>query len=90
MKRQGIYTALLLVMLSGGNVLACEVCKKSQPEVLREVSHGTGAEANFDYVIIWSAAVVVAITLYLSIRYLVRPNEGAKDHIKNIVVENQY
>lgn len=90
MKKQGIYTALLLMMLSGGNVLACEVCKKNQPEILRGVSHGTGVEASFDYVIIWSAAVMVAITLYLSIKYLIKPNEGAKGHIKNIVVENQY
>ena len=87
MKRISIMT-LVCVMLAVGNALACEVCKKNQPEVLKDISHGTGAQADLDYVIIWSAVIIVAITLYLSVKFLVRPKEGTRGHIKNIVVEN--
>lgn len=81
---------VLLLMFSVGNVMACEVCKKDQPQVLQDISHGTGAQADLDYVIIWSAVVIVAFTLYLSLRYLIKPNEGGRSHIKNIVIENIY
>ena len=87
MKGAGIFVALIFVMLSVGNALACEVCKKNQPEVLQDISHGTGAQANLEYIIIWSAVVIVAITLYFSAKFLIRPNEGNRGHIKNIVVD---
>lgn len=83
-------TGLLLLVFSAGKVFACEVCKKNQPEVLQDVSHGTGAQADLDYIIIWSAVIIVGITLFLSVKFLIRPNEGRKEHIKNIVVENLY
>lgn len=82
-------TAVLLLAVSAGKVFACEVCKKNQ-EGLQDVSHGTGAQADLDYVIIWSAVIIVGITLFLSLKFLIRPNESRKEHIKNIVVENPY
>lgn len=83
-------TGLLLLAFSAGKVFACEVCKKNQPEGLQDISHGTGAQADLDYVIIWSAVIIVGITLFLSLKFLIRPNESRKEHIKNIVVENLY
>jgi len=80
----------VLLTLCAGKAFACEVCKKNQPEVLQDISHGTGAQANLDYFIIWSAVIIVGITLFLSLKYLIRPNESKREHIKNIVVDNLY
>ncbi len=90
MTRLRILIGLILFWFPIGNALACEVCKKNQPEVLQDISHGTGAQADFDYIIIWSAVIIVGFTLYLSLKFLIRPNEGGKEHVKNIVVENFY
>ena len=66
---------------------ACEVCKKNQPEILQDVTHGPGPQGQWDYIIIWTAVVIVAITLFLSIKLLIRPKEAGPDHIKNIVLQ---
>lgn len=70
-------------------LLACELCESRQPAMWRGVTHGPGPEGNLDHIITWSAIVIVGITLYLSIKLLVRPGENQKGHIKNIVIEDQ-
>lgn len=70
-----------------GTAMACELCKKNQPKVLENITHGTGPQGDIDYIIIWSAVVIVSITLFLSAKYLIRPNEDEPSHIKNIVIE---
>lgn len=35
--------------------------------------------------IVWVSVVVVAITLILTLKYLIKPGEDNPDHIKNIV-----
>lgn len=65
---------------------ACELCKKNQPRMLENITHGAGPTGTLDYVIIWSAVVIVSITLFLSIKYLVKPQETDSSHIKNIVL----
>lgn len=81
--------ALLILMLIGlpTRLLACDVCNRRQPEALKGVTHGIGAQDNIDYIITWGAIVIVGITLFFSIKFLVRPKESAPNHIKNIVVE---
>lgn len=76
----------LLVICLPVSSLACEVCQARQPKALKGITHGTGPEAAFDMVIIWGAVAIVGITLFLSIKYLVRPKESAPDHIKNIIL----
>lgn len=68
-------------------LLACEVCENRQPEVLKGVTHGIGPQGNMDYIITWGAVVIVGVTLFFSIKFLVKPKESAPEHIKNIVVE---
>lgn len=67
--------------------LACAVCEKNQPAALRGISHGPGPESNWDLVIIVTAAVIVALTLIYSLRYLIKPDENNPNHIKNSVIE---
>lgn len=86
MKRILIISVILLAALPSG-LWACEVCQNNQPKILKNITHGTGPQGNTDYIIIWSAVVIVAATLFLSIKLLIRPKEAAPDHIKNITME---
>ncbi len=71
-------------------ILACDLCKKNQPKGLENITHGEGPSGNIDYIITWSAIVLVAITLFFSIKYLIRPKENRPDHIKNIVWDKNF
>lgn len=68
-------------------IWACDVCQNNQPKALKNITHGTGPQGNWDYIIICSAVVIVAITLFFSIKYLVKPKETSPAHIKNMVIE---
>ena len=76
-----------LVMLAIPS-MACEVCQVNQPKMLKNITHGTGPQGNTDMIIIWSAAVIVTITLFFSIKYLVNPKENNEEHIKNSVINH--
>jgi len=67
---------------------ACPVCEKQQPAMLKGISHGTGPQSNWDMVIIWVTIVLVALTLYFSIKFLVRPGEKSETHIKRFILDN--
>lgn len=72
----------IFFMTSLSTVLACNVCQDNQPEVLKNITHGTGPEGNMDYVIIWMAAIIVAVALFFSLKYIIRPGEQDSAHIK--------
>jgi hypothetical protein len=38
--------------------------------------------------IIYGSAVIVLITLVLAVKFLVKPNEGAADHIKRSILNS--
>ena len=76
------FCTLLLTMPSW----ACDVCQKQQPKVLQGISHGTGPQSSLDMPIIVVSAIIVLITLFFSVKYMVRPNEGNPDHIKRSIL----
>ena len=67
-------------------VFACPVCEKQQPEILRGITHGGGPNSSWDYVIVWSAVVIVLFTLFFSIKWLIRPGERSQTHIKRFIL----
>lgn len=77
----------LILLMYAPVSFACEVCKANQPKMLENITHGQGPQGNMDYLITWSAALLVALTLIFSIKYLVKPKENLPSHIKNIVLE---
>ncbi len=85
MKRLLIILAILFTSIGA---FACPVCEKQQPAVLRGISHGTGPQSNWDMVIIWVTVALVVLTLYFSIKFLVRPGEKSEDHIKRFILNN--
>lgn len=86
-----ITLVLLCFVIELGQTIACEVCKRQQPEILRDLAHGPGPQGTSDYIITWTAGIIVGITLILSIKMLVFPNEQEINHIKNIPLQlNDY
>jgi hypothetical protein len=79
---------LLSIVLMAGNIasFACEVCKKQQPKPLRGITHGAGPQSDWDYVIVGVMSVIVLVTLFYSVKWLVRPGEKNSSHIKNSIL----
>jgi hypothetical protein len=74
----------LSIMLSIINtaVFACPVCERNKPRALQGITHGANPTGPMDYAIVVIMIVIVFLTLFYSVKWLVRPNENNKDHIK--------
>lgn len=66
--------------------VACPACQKQQPKILTGVTHGRGPDSNWDYVVVAATVLIVVVTLYYSIKWLVDPGENNTDHIKRTVI----
>jgi hypothetical protein len=86
MKRILFCTFLLCNAL---RVLACEVCERNQPKLLRGITHGAGPDSKWDYVIVCIALIIVAVTLFYSVKWLLQPGEKANTHIKRFILINE-
>ena len=75
----------LLALWLPAALLACPVCEKNQPKLLKGITHGAGPESNWDYVIIGIMAALVGVSLYFSVKWLCKPGEAGNDHIKRII-----
>lgn len=80
------FSAIALFTLLFVSVQACPVCEKQQPKLLRGITHGAGPQSSWDYLIVWATVIIVAITLLLSVWYLVKPGEKNINHIKRVVI----
>lgn len=67
---------------------ACPVCERNQPKVLRGVVHG-GPGSNWDYVIIGFFTIITLLTLYYSVKWLIRPGEKENNHIKYSILNDE-
>lgn len=86
MKRK--ITILFLLILPQLSAIACPVCERNQPRVLKGITHGAGPGSSWDYVIVWVAVFIVLGTLLLSVRWLIKPGETADTHIKRSILNN--
>lgn len=90
LKTKGLSAILLLLLsVAGSNALACSVCEKQQPKILRGITHGAGPEGNFDYIIIWIMVAITMATLYYSVKWLIRPGEKSGGHIKRFILNDE-
>lgn len=79
---------VILFLLVTGNAIACPVCERNQPKVMQGIVHGAGPDSQWDYVIIAAVTVVVIITLFFSVKWLIQPGEKSSLHIKRTVLNN--
>jgi hypothetical protein len=66
---------------------SCEVCERNQPKPLRGIVHGAGPESDWDYISVSLTAMIAFVTLYYSVKWLIRPNENDKNHIKYSILQ---
>ncbi|MGO3238547.1 MAG: hypothetical protein ACTIKA_09765 [Psychroflexus halocasei] len=59
---------------------------------IEPAANGNPAKTNafVDAIIIWIAVAIVLVTLYLSIKFLVKPDENDPKHIKNITKDEGF
>lgn len=65
---------------------ACPVCDRNKKTVIEKLSHGATPNGTWDYLIVGAITVIALVTLYLSIKWLIKPNEDNKDHIKYLFI----
>ncbi|MBS1496787.1 MAG: hypothetical protein JSU03_04340 [Bacteroidetes bacterium] len=78
--------ALIAFILARYIGLACPLCEKQQPKLLQGISHGTGPQSQWDMVIVWSMVAIVLVTLFYSVKWLVKPGEKSNTHIKHFIL----
>jgi len=80
--------ATLSLLLSSLWLLACPVCERNQPKILKGITHGAGPESKWDYLIVAIALIIVAFTLFYSVKWLIRPGEKSGTHIKRFILND--
>lgn len=89
MKQLARLYALIILMLGWSSyVVSCPVCEQRQPKITRGITHGAGPQSGWDWVIIAMIAIITLLTLILSLKYLIRPGEHHRDHIKHTILNN--
>ncbi len=79
----------ILVFLSASfAAIACPVCERNQPAILKGITHGSGPDSQWDYLIVTIAVVIVLYTLFYSVKWLIRPGEKSETHIKRMILNN--
>lgn len=80
-------TALLLSLLFTAYSYACDTCKLRQLKVTQNLTHGAGPESNWDWFIVAIVVVITLLAFFYSVKYLVKPGEKNKNHIKYSFLE---
>jgi len=79
---------IIITFLFSVVALACPVCDAKQPKGFKNITHGEGPEGNIDYLIMYSAIIIVGYTLIMSVKYLTFPKEHKHNEIKNSVIKD--
>ncbi|HSQ44200.1 MAG TPA: hypothetical protein VLM16_04335 [Ginsengibacter sp.] len=80
---------IVLLVLTGYVSFACPACEKLQHAFLKGITHGAGPDGKWDYVIVTIAVFIVLVTLFFSVKWLVKPGEQSQSHIKRLVLNNE-
>lgn len=70
-------------------VNACPVCEEQQPQIIRGISHGVGADSYLDWVIIFTITAITLLVLFYSVKHLIYQKENKYNHIKETILNNQ-
>jgi hypothetical protein len=76
----------LLFIAAQAVAMACPVCEKQQPRLLRGITHGAGPESELDWIIVGIALAITLYTLFRSVKLLIHPDESEQGHIKQSIL----
>lgn len=88
MKRFIEQTAIAIGIFVFNASLACDVCSQKQPAITRNLVHGVGPESDWDWFIVDFIILLTLVSFFLSVKYLFKPGEKDKDHIKYSLFKN--
>jgi len=77
---------LISIITSGITAMACPACEAQQPKILRGITHGAGPTSNWDYLAGSVTLLIVLVTLYYSIKWVIKPGEKEANHIKRNIL----
>jgi uncharacterized protein HemY len=77
---------IVVLLVSGLMTFACPTCEIAQPRYLKGITHGTGPQSDWDFLIISVIVIIVIATLFFSIKWLVQPGEKSVTHIKHLIL----
>ncbi len=77
-----IIAFVLMLLATMPAAMACKLCEEQQPKWLKGVVHGPGPQGPWDYVIMYVGIAFVLLVLVYSIKFLVKPGEKDRNHIK--------
>lgn len=78
----------LILLLPGLAAMACPACQSQQPKMLKGISHGTGPQGPMDMVYIWATIIIIAVSFFYAMKWIIKPGEKNPDHIKRIILTN--
>lgn len=88
MKFKLLTITLAALLVCAAAARACPDCATSQPRILRAISHGPGPDSRWDYLIALAFVIITLFTGFYSVKWLIRPGESAKTHIKRFILNN--
>ncbi|MBP9187181.1 MAG: hypothetical protein KBE91_08210 [Bacteroidia bacterium] len=83
-----IYILCVYMLAAVIQTWACDACDKQQPQITRGITHGTGPNSNWDWLIVGIIFIITVLTLVLSIKYIIKPSEKNDNHIKRLILNN--
>ncbi len=83
-------TATISFLLITTISLACPVCERNQQGFWSKITHGGGPETKWDYIAVWATVAIMLYTLYYSVKWLIAPGEKSGNHIKRVILNDQY
>lgn len=83
------YILILISILLNSTSFACPVCERNKQNALLKLSHGSNPSSNWDYLIVIVMIIIAIVTLFYCIKWLIKPNEKNKNHIKYSFLNEQ-
>jgi hypothetical protein len=83
------YVLLLATLTLQFTNYACPVCERNKPKFLQGITHGSNPSSKLDYVIVAVMIIIAITTLFYSIKWLIKPNEKNRTHIKYSFLNEQ-
>ena len=77
---------ILTILFLNVVTFACPACEKQQPKIFRGAIHGAGPDSDWDYLITAGAAIIVLVTLFYAVKWIIKPGENNNNHIKRTVL----
>lgn len=84
-----IISCIFLLTVLADIAIACEVCERNRASLLKGFTHGADPESRWDYLIVSATVIIVLLSTFYFIKWIIRPGEKSESHIKRVVLNNE-